>query len=183
MKWRCPNAVGHLAFRTSNFAHGPRLVQPDGEPAPLILPARPDAVRRLTDDLAALLLQDAAQAELRDARVDRVGGSLGAHRREHHKERREDVDANAEWDERDDADGEERARYDREELAAEAGAFGEVESVPVKGQPSQEEGQQEQHGREAPDVVQFFRVSEKLVEQLSRGLVALGARERLGQRG
>eukprot|EP00964_Phaeocystis_antarctica_P008540 scaffold4611_cov57-Phaeocystis_antarctica.AAC.1 len=153
----------------SKTTHGPRLVQPNGEPAPLILPARPDAVRRLADDLAALLLQDAAQAELRDARVDRVGGSLGAH--------------HAEWDERDDADGEERARDDREQLPGKAGACGEEEIVPVQREPPQEEGQQEQHGRDTADVVQLLRGAEKLVEQLSRGLVALGARERLGQRG
>eukprot|EP00964_Phaeocystis_antarctica_P019931 scaffold10999_cov63-Phaeocystis_antarctica.AAC.4 len=166
MKRRCSNAAGRLA---SEIAHGPRLVQPDGKPAPLILSARPEAIRRLADDLAALLLQDAAQAELRDARVDRVGGSLGAH--------------HAERDERDDADGEERARDDREQLPGKAGVWAEEELVPVQGEPSQEEGQQEQHGRDTADVVQLLRGAEKLVEQLSRGLVALGARERLGQRG
>ena len=73
--------------------------------------------------------------------IDRVGSGLGAHCREHHQERREDVDAHTEWDQCDDADGKERARNDGEELLAEAGVRGKVKVVPVQREPPEEEDQ------------------------------------------
>ena len=161
---------GVVAATFGEVAEVLRLFQPGGEPVALVVSVGPAGARRLSDELALLLLHDALEAELRDAWMDRVGRSLGSHRREHHHQRREDVDGDAEWDERDDADGverawlglgsglelgsgliglglglgldgEERARDDREQLAAEAGVFGEVELIPVQGDPSHEKAQ------------------------------------------
>ena len=51
------------------------------------------------------------------------------------------MDAHTEWDQCDDADGEEGARNDGEELPAEAGVRGEVEMVIVQREPPEEEDQ------------------------------------------